>query len=227
MDGGKTTKETINLDVFTPPPNPTLSIIPRPTVLTFETRARSNLQSRRPIARPATPNSTPYLGFLTPLSPPDLATLNRASAKQLSILTGSHRKAIHGAPKRIRFCPAHPGRGTRYRLQRLTRPTTPFTTSPFSPPSNPTHTGPLTKAAQKSRHLRRHSASLNYTLPGYRRRAHGDIEGTIQRPYPTPRTPDSLPLRIPNSTGHPDQRHAPPPRPRATYGAPTAGTSHP
>ena len=34
MGRGKTTQETINLDVFTPPPGPTLPVIPRPTVTT-------------------------------------------------------------------------------------------------------------------------------------------------------------------------------------------------
>ena len=71
---------------------------------------------------------------------------------------------MHGAPKPIRFCPAHPGRGTRYRPQPLTR-LTPFATSPFSPPTNPTHTEPLTKATQKPRHPKPHSANLSYTLP--------------------------------------------------------------
>ena len=46
-------------------------------------------------------------------------------------ITGPHGKAIHGALKRIRFCPAHQGRGTSYILQPLARPT-PFTASPLS-----------------------------------------------------------------------------------------------
>ena len=32
MDRGETTRETINLDVFTPPPDPALPVTPRPTV---------------------------------------------------------------------------------------------------------------------------------------------------------------------------------------------------
>ena len=71
---------------------------------------------------------------------------------------------MHGAPKRIRSCPAHPGQGTRYRPQPLTHPT-PFATSRFSSPTNPTHTDPLTKATQKPKYPRPHSASLSYTLP--------------------------------------------------------------
>ena len=37
MDRSKTTRETFNLDVFTPPPGPTLPVIPRPTVATPST----------------------------------------------------------------------------------------------------------------------------------------------------------------------------------------------
>ena len=70
---------------------------------------------------------------------------------------------MHGAPKRLQSCPAHPGRGTRYRPQPLRHPT-PVATSPFSPPTNPTHTELLTKATQKPRHSRPHSTSLSYTF---------------------------------------------------------------
>ena len=133
---------------------------------------------------------------------------------------------MNGAPKHIQTCPAHPGRGTRYRPQPLTHPT-PFATSPFSFPTNPTHTDPLTKATQEPRYPRPLSTNLSYTLPRDRRRAHGDTEAMIQHPYPTPRTPDSAPLRIQSSTEHPDKRNAPPRRPRTTYGSPTAGTRHP
>ena len=69
---------------------------------------------------------------------------------------------MNDALKRIRSCPAHPGRGTRHRPQSLTHPT-PLTTSPFSSLTNPTHTDPLTKATQKSRHPRPRFAGLNCT----------------------------------------------------------------
>ena len=71
---------------------------------------------------------------------------------------------MHGAPKCIRSCQTHPSRGTRYRPQPRTLPT-PVATSPFSSPADPTHTYPFTKATQKPRHPRTHSASLSYTLP--------------------------------------------------------------
>ena len=64
---------------------------------------------------------------------------------------------MNGAPKRIRSCPARPGRGTRYRPQPLAHPT-PVATSPFSSPANPMHTDSLPKATQNH-------GSLDYTPP--------------------------------------------------------------
>ena len=70
---------------------------------------------------------------------------------------------MHGDPKRIRSCPTHTGRGTRYRPQPLSHPTL-FATNPVSSPANPTHTD--------SQKLPRNPDILDHTPPALARPSH-------------------------------------------------------
>ena len=133
---------------------------------------------------------------------------------------------MNGAPKCIRSCPAHPGRGTRYRLQPLVHPNTLrnksllVTRKPYAHRSS--H-----KSYPKARHPRLHSASLSCT-PTMRsasnpRRHRRHDAATL--PYTKDTGPDtSTDCEL---CGRPDQRNASPRRPRTTYESPTAGMSHP
>ena len=130
---------------------------------------------------------------------------------------------MNGAPKRIRSCPAHPGRDARYRPQPLAH-SAPFATSPFSSPRKPhTHRFSLTRNADIPRP---HAASLSNT-PLRSASSPQRHQGHDTTTLPYAKDANLTRLRVWSTAGRPDQRNAPPRQPRTTYESPTSGTSHP